>query len=122
MYIIQNSYMQKKPGLALDGQIKHEDTYLASSTMYVGYMMWACTLYMSIILIVNKHKWRLIFIVYPHFLSLPVGMEEIKEVRENLGVMVHYSVKVRCIVSFGRCVCKHALLSVYVLLLILCEV
>ena len=27
--------MQKKPGLALDGQIKHEDTYLASSTMYV---------------------------------------------------------------------------------------
>lgn len=115
--------MQKKPGLALDGQIKHEDTYLASSTMYVGYMMWACTLTL-IILIVNKHKWRLIFIVYAHFFSLPVGMEEIKEVRENLGVMVHYSVKVRCIVSFGRCVCKHAfcVLSVYVLLLILYKV
>lgn len=46
--------MQKKPGLALDGQIKHEDTYLASSTMYVGYMIFVGTK-MSITPIVTKH-------------------------------------------------------------------
>jgi beta-arrestin len=54
-----------KKGLALDGQIKHEDTCLASSTL------------------------------------LPPDVEETKEVRENLGIVVHYSVKVRCIVAFG---------------------
>lgn len=36
----QYFHMQKKPGLALDGQIKHEDTYLASSTMYAGYTVY----------------------------------------------------------------------------------
>ena len=92
--------LQKKPGLALDGQIKHEDTYLASSTMYEWCMMY-CN-YTA----VNHLLWRNVnwdFLALCHyFTSLPVGMEEIKEVRENLGVMVHYSVKVRCIVSFGR--------------------
>jgi len=28
-------------------------------------------------------------------------MEETKEVREKMGVMVHYNVKIRCIVAFG---------------------
>ena len=54
-----------KKGLAVDGQIKHEDTCLASSTI------------------------------------LPNGVEDTPDVRENLAIMVHYTVKVRCIVSFG---------------------
>jgi beta-arrestin len=56
---------RSKCGLALDGQIKHEDTCLASSTI------------------------------------LPEGMEENKETREQLGIMVQYTVKIRCVVSFG---------------------
>ncbi|KAL5476277.1 hypothetical protein EMCRGX_G026201 [Ephydatia muelleri] len=54
-----------KRGLALDGQIKHEDTCLASSTI------------------------------------LPPGVEETREVKENLGIVVRYSVKVRLSVAFG---------------------
>jgi len=54
-----------KRGLALDGQIKHEDTCLASSTI------------------------------------LPPGVDETRENREKMGIMVHYNVKVRCIVAFG---------------------
>lgn len=54
-----------KRGLALDGQVKHEDTCLASSTI------------------------------------LPPGTEESREMREKMGVMVHYNVKIRCVVSFG---------------------
>ena len=34
--------------------------------------------------------------------SLPSGMEETREVREKMGIMVHYNVKVRCVVAFGR--------------------
>ncbi|CAI8051174.1 Beta-arrestin-2 [Geodia barretti] len=55
-----------KRGLALDGQIKHEDTCLASSTI------------------------------------LPEGVVETRETREKMGIMVHYNVKVRCVVSFGK--------------------
>ena len=29
-------------------------------------------------------------------------MEETREVREKMGIMVHYNVKVRCVVAFGR--------------------
>ena len=36
--------------------------------------------------------------------SLPPGTEENKETRELLGVMVQYTVKIRCVVSFGRLV------------------
>ncbi|XP_064394202.1 arrestin red cell-like [Halichondria panicea] len=55
-----------KRGLALDGQIKHEDTCLASSTFI------------------------------PEDPSL-----DPREVRERMGIVVHYTVKVRCVVSFG---------------------
>ncbi|XP_019864233.1 PREDICTED: beta-arrestin-2-like isoform X1 [Amphimedon queenslandica] len=56
---------RNKKGLALDGQIKHEDTCLASSTI------------------------------------LPSGVEDSRELRESFGIVVHYSVKVRCIVNLG---------------------
>ncbi|XP_065888743.1 beta-arrestin-2-like isoform X2 [Dysidea avara] len=56
---------RSKRGLALDGQIKHEDTCLASSSIF------------------------------------PQGDDENKEVRERAGIIVHYNVKIRCIVSFG---------------------
>jgi hypothetical protein len=29
-------------------------------------------------------------------------VEETREVREKMGIMVHYNVKVRCVVSFGK--------------------
>ena len=32
----------------------------------------------------------------------PEGDDENKEVRERAGIIVHYNVKIRCIVSFGR--------------------
>ena len=32
----------------------------------------------------------------------PHGDDESKEVRERAGIIVHYNVKIRCIVSFGR--------------------
>lgn len=55
-----------KRGLALDGQIKHEDTCLASSTIF------------------------------------PPGVDESsKETKENMGIMVHYSVKLRLMVALG---------------------
>ena len=34
--------------------------------------------------------------------SLPEGVEETRETREKMGIMVHYNVKVRCVVSFGK--------------------
>ena len=37
-----------------------------------------------------------------HSLSLPDDVEETREVREKMGIMVHYNVKVRCVVSFGK--------------------
>ena len=33
--------------------------------------------------------------------SLPEGVTDSKEVRENLGITVHYNIKVRCNVAFG---------------------
>ena len=33
--------------------------------------------------------------------SLPSGVEETREMREKMGIMVHYNVKVRCVVAFG---------------------
>ena len=33
--------------------------------------------------------------------SLPPGTEESREIRERMGIMVHYNVKIRCVVSFG---------------------
>ena len=37
----------------------------------------------------------------PFLCSLPLGSEETREVRERMGIMVHYNVKIRCVVSFG---------------------
>lgn len=37
--------------------------------------------------------------LYPY--SLPPDTEETKEVQEKMGIMVHYNVKIRCVVSFG---------------------
>lgn len=37
----------------------------------------------------------------PTHYSLPPGTEESKEVQEKMGIMVHYNVKIRCVVSFG---------------------
>ena len=42
-----------------------------------------------------------IVMVFHCVLSLPPGVEETKEVKENLAIVVHYRVKVRCSVSFG---------------------
>ena len=36
------------------------------------------------------------------FSSLPEGVEETRETREKMGIMVHYTVKVRCVISFGK--------------------
>ena len=59
-----------KRGLALDGQLKHEDTNLASSTLY-GFLNLA-----------------------PKIMQIYCRMHE-KLVRENLGIVVQYKVRVR---------------------------
>ena len=43
----------------------------------------------------------LLVLLFPPPPSLPSGMEETREIREKFGLMVHYNVKVRCVVSFG---------------------
>ena len=40
--------------------------------------------------------------LYCTITSLPVGVGETKEMREKMGIMVHYNVKIRCVVAFGK--------------------
>ena len=37
----------------------------------------------------------------PLVARLPPGTEETREMQEKMGIMVHYNVKIRCVVSFG---------------------
>ena len=72
---------KSKRGLALDGQLKHEDTNLASSTMYGCLFDW------------------LIFqvLIFFAFLRITHSLQ-----RENLGIIVQYKVKVKlCLGPLG---------------------
>lgn len=75
-----------KWGLALDGQLKHEDTNLASSTLYV-----IC----NTILTVFINLLNILFFFFFNRITDPTQ-------RENLGIIVQYKVKVKlCITPLG---------------------
>lgn len=75
---------REKRGLALDGKLKHEDTNLASSTMYTH----THTLH-------NGQNTCL--------LTLLLILSSVKEgtTKEMMGIMVSYKIKVKLVVSLG---------------------
>lgn len=98
---------REKRGLALDGKLKHEDTNLASSTLWVPRPSWE---HLSPLLIM---KCRSDFMLILNSLFLVSYRLREAANKEILGIIVSYKVKVKLVVSRGGYAFKNVILYYY---------
>lgn len=91
---------REKRGLALDGKLKHEDTNLASSTMYAHYIHASVRKRIDFLIWFKLLDICTLFHTCLHMTCVYCRVKEGTN-KEMMGIMVSYRVKVKLVVSLA---------------------